>query len=180
MAWTAPTTAISGAVFTAAIFNASVRDNLNVTAAGVATTAARLIVTTGANAVTERAVDTNLVTTSQATTSLTYVNLATTGATVTITTGTRAFVMFGCAMANNIVGNGCRCAIDLSGATTSAASDTNSVLATSFNASDAFQFTWFTLFDPINAGSNVFQQKYKAINAGSASFSNRFVSIIPF
>lgn len=180
MAWTAPTTAIAGATFTATIFNASIRDNLNVTAAGVATTAGRIIVTTGANTVAERNIDTDAIGTSQATSSTSYTNLATTGPTVTITTGTRAMVIMGCGMSNSIVGNGARAAPDLSGATTSAASDANSVLMHSGNANDGFQFSWVTVFDPINAGSNVFQMKYKAVTAGSASFSNRVISIMPF
>lgn len=180
MAWTAPTTAVAGSVFTAAIFNASVRDNLNVTAVGVATASGRLIVTTAAKTVAERVPDTDTVGTSQATASTTYVNLATTGPTVTITTGTRALVILGCSASNNIVGNAARMTIDLSGATTSAASDTNSYMITSGNASDAYQGSWATLYDPINAGSNVFQAKYRAVTAGSASFSNRVVSIMPF
>jgi hypothetical protein len=180
VAWTAPTTAISGMVFSAAIFNASVRDNLNVTAAGIATSAGRLIVTTAAKVVTERNPDTDVVGTSQATASTTYVNLATTGPTVTITTGTRALVILGCSASNNVVGNAARMGIDVSGATTSAASDTNSYMISSGNASDAYQGCWTTLYDPINAGSNTFQAKYRAVTAGSASFSNRVVSIMPF
>ncbi len=180
MAWTAPTTAVAGSVFTAAIFNASVRDNLNVTAVGIATSAGRLIVTTAAKTVTERNPDTDAIATSQATASLTYVNLATVGPTVTITTGTKAMVILGCASSNSIVGNSGRMGIDLSGATTSAVSDTNSIEVTSGNASDAYQLSWVTIYNPINAGSNTFQAKYKAINAGSASFSNRVVSIMPF
>lgn len=180
MAWTAPTTAIAGAVFTAAIFNASVRDNLNVTAVGIASAAGRLIVTTAAKVVAERNPDTDTVGTSESTTSLSYVNLATTGPTVTITTGTRALVILGCSSSNSTVGNGARMGIDLSGATTLAVGDSNSFMSSSGNANDAYQGSWVTIFNPINAGSNVFQAKYRASTAGSASFSNRVVSIMPF
>ena len=180
MAWTAPTTAVAGDVFTAAIFNASVRDNLNVTAVGIATSAGRLIVTTASKTVTERNPDTDAIATSQATATTTYVDLATVGPTVTITTGTRALVILGCSSSNSITGNAGRMAIDLSGATTLAASDTNSFMVSSGNASDAYQGSWVTLYDPINAGSNTFKAKYRAVTAGSASFSNRVVSIMPF
>jgi hypothetical protein len=147
---------------------------------GVATASGRLIVTTASKTVTERVPDTDAIGTSEATASTTYVNLATTGPTVTITTGTRALVILGCSASNNIATNAGRMTIDLSGATTSAASDTNSFMISSGNASDAYQGGWVTLYDPINAGSNVFQAKYRAVTAGSASFSNRVVSIMPF
>lgn len=50
MAWTTPLTAVSGSILTAAQWNASVRDNLNETAPAKATTADRMFVTTGPNA----------------------------------------------------------------------------------------------------------------------------------
>lgn len=179
MAWTAPATAVAGTTFTAAIFNA-VRDNLNATGVAAASGAGQIIVTTAANAVTQRTPDVAFVGTTQTTASLTYVDLATTGPTVTITTGTKAIVIFGCMLSNNTVGDGARAAIDVSGASTYAASDTNSFLAESGNANDAFQGSWVTIYDPLTGGSNVFKLKYRAVGAGTASFSNRVTAIVPY
>ena len=53
MAWTAPRTWVTNEVVTKAIMDAHVRDNLLETAPAAATTADELIVTTGANAITE-------------------------------------------------------------------------------------------------------------------------------
>lgn len=54
MAWTVPITYYDGDPFTAAQWNTFVRDNLNATAPGVATTAGRLIVTSGKHQLAER------------------------------------------------------------------------------------------------------------------------------
>lgn len=180
MAWTVPTTAVAGATLTASIFNVSIRDNLNATATGVSTTSGRIIVTTAANAVAERNPSVAFTTTSETTTSTSYVNLATVGPTVTVTTGTKSLVIFGAAMSNNTAGQGARCAVDLSGATTSAASDTNSYLVESGNAGDGYQGSWVTVYTPINAGSNTWQLKYRLVGLGTATFSNRLMAIVPF
>lgn len=54
MAWTAPMTAVSGAVYTAAQFNTFVRDNLNETMPARATAAGNYFVTSGTNRISER------------------------------------------------------------------------------------------------------------------------------
>lgn len=180
MAWTAPSTAVAGDIFTASLFNTSIRDNLNATGVAAATSAGQIIVTTAANAVAARTPSVDSISTSQTRTSTTYGDLATVGPTVTVTTGTMALVIFGCQISNSTAGQGGRCAIDVSGATTQAADDNNSFLAESGNTSDAYQGSWVTVYDPINSGSNTFRLKYRLVGSGTATFSNRSVSIVPF
>src|SRR3712207_4741779 len=101
MAWATPLTAVSNAILSAAQWNASVRDNLNETGPAKATTAGRILVTTGANGIAERAVSSATVSTSQTTTSTSYTDLATVGAAVAVTTGTQALALWNVQMASS-------------------------------------------------------------------------------
>lgn len=180
MAWTAPMTAVAGTAFTAAQFNTYVRDNLNTTAPAVASAAGNIIVTTGLNAVTERVPSVGFVVTSQTTTNTSFVDLATVGPTVTVTTGIKCMVTFGCLISNSSVGQGGRMGIDLSGASTQVAADANSILAESGNANDGYKLTWSTIFNPLTPGSNVWKAKYRCAGSGTAAFAERVVAIVPF
>jgi len=180
MAWTAPPTVVARDVVTAALWNTSVRDNLNACAVALGTTAGRIFAATAANALAERVPDSNLVATGQTTTSTTYVDLATVGPTVTHSNGTMAMGSWGAIMSNNTAGQGARMGLDLSGATTAAASDTNSVCIESGNANDAFQVFWTTIFAGLTPGSETYKAKYRLVGTGTASFTTRIVSIIPF
>jgi hypothetical protein len=173
-------TAVAGTAFTAAQFNVYVRDNLNTTAPAVATTAGRIIVTTGLNSITERNPSVALVATSQGTATTTYTDLATTGPAVTVTCGVKAMVIIGGGVSNTTAGSGGRIAVDVTGAHTSAASDTNSFLAESGNASDTFKGTWVTIYSPITAGSSTFTAKYRCVGAATANFNDRLVAVVPF
>jgi hypothetical protein len=173
-------TAVAGTAFTAAQFNTYVRDNLNTTAPAVATTAGRIIVTTGLNSVTERNPDVGFLATSQGTATTTYTDLATVGPTITVTCGVKAMVIIGGGISNSTAGSGGRIGVDLSGANTSAASDTNSFLIESGNASDAFKGTWVTIFSPISVGSTQFRLKYRCVGAATATFNDRLVAVVPF
>jgi hypothetical protein len=174
-------TAVASVVFSAPNWNTHIRDNLNATGLGVlASGAGRYIAGTGLNGVAERAVGSAVVGTSQTTTSTTYVNLATTGPSTTVTTGTKAIIVIACGISNNTAGQGGRVAIDVSGAYTSAASDTNSICNESGGAADAFQGSWATLYDPITAGSSTFTLKYRLVGSGTATFVNRNILVVPF
>ena len=102
MAWTTPVTAVSGALLTAAQWNASVRDNLLETAPAKATTSGRIFVSTGANAIAQREIKTEYLSASGTTTSTSFVNLTGggTGPTVAVTTGVLALVNIQCQMNN--------------------------------------------------------------------------------
>lgn len=177
MTWTTPMTFVAGTTLTAAQLNVHLRDNLNETAPAKATTAGRLMVSTAANAIAERAITDATVTTSQTTVSTTYANLATVGPSVTVTTGTRALVFVSCAMFNSAAGNQGFMSIDVSSATTIAASDTYAVVYESSAASDAFGAAIAHLFTTLTAGSNVFTAKYR-VTAGTGTFFNRNMCVI--
>lgn len=120
--------------------------------------------------------------TDQTSTSTTYTDLATVGPSVTVTTGTKALVIFR-ANVHNGNGAGNRPSIDfaVSGATTRSAGDTtNAVMSsgTAISASDALRpsvvgFAVVTL----TAGSNTFTLKYKT-NSGTPGWSNREIAVI--
>lgn len=180
MAWTSPMTATSGAVLTAAQWNANVRDNLNETAVAKATTAGGLFVATGANALAERFMGGNTVLTSQSTTSTSYTDLATAGPSATVTTGTTATVLWFVKMDNTTNGSVSKCSVAVSGATTTAASDNYAAWCEHDSSNlDSLTFMGMNRFTALTAGSNTFTMKY-AVGANTGNFSNRQILVFPF
>jgi ABC-type glucose/galactose transport system permease subunit len=179
MAWSTPLTAVSNSTLTAAQWNASVRDNFLETAPAKATTAGRLIVTTGANSIAERQVGTASVLTSETTASTSPTNLATVGPTLTMTTGSRVIVILGSYMSNSTVSGTNSMFLEVSGATTVAATDP--ALAVHFRSSSAAGEAQLSYAFPLDltAGSNTFTAKY-AVNLGTGTFSRRRIIILPF
>lgn len=181
MAWSAPITAVTGNVFTAAQFNSSVRDNLNTTSPAVAATAGGIIVTTAANVVTQRTPQVAFVGDDEATATTTYVDLTTFGPAVTAVTGTKALITIGGGVSNSIAGLASRIAVTISGATSIAANDSDSYLVESGNISDHFQATWTYITSALNAGTNTFTAKYRtSAGGGISNFDNRLVGVVPF
>jgi hypothetical protein len=158
MAWTAPRTAAVGDVFTASWWNGDARDSLNV--------------------LNTRLNNTATVTTGETTTSTTFTDLATVGPTVSsLTTGTFALVFLGSAIDNNTAGSSGLMSVDVSGATTTAASDANS---TSYLSPAANQAARISTFVPLTltAGSNTFKAKYR-VTANTGTFTNRKILVLP-
>ena len=174
-------TAVAGVVFAASNWNTYIRDNFNAIGVGVMNSGGnRYLAGTGVGSVAERDPSIATVTTGQSTTSTTYVNLATVGPSVSVTTGGKALICIASSVTNNTGGMGGRVAADLSGATTSAASDTNSLLFESGGALDAFQGTWTTVYTSLNSGTNTFAHKYRLVGTGQATFGNRNMTVVPF
>lgn len=116
---------------------------------------------------------TNTVSTSETTTSTSYTNLATTGPSVTLTTRTKVLVIMTATLSNSAA-NDTRMSVDVSGATTTAASDGNAlryVGTTTARMSVAALLT-------VTAGSNVFTAKYK-VSAGTGTYANRDIIVVP-
>jgi hypothetical protein len=171
-------TAVAGATFTAAEFNQFVRDNLNETAPAKATAASQLFVSTGANAITTRVPSQATVVTSEPTSTGTYTNLATPGPAVTVTCGTIAIVSFAASHANNTINSASLSSVEVSGASSVAASDNWCILT---DGTPANQFTRqgvTHVFSGLTAGSNTFTMKYRA-GSNTASFQFREISVIP-
>jgi hypothetical protein len=177
MAWSTPLTAVANSALTAAQWNASVRDNLLETGPAKATTAGRLIVTNGANAIVEREVKKADISTSQTTTSSSFTDLATPGPTVTVTTGTKALVFASCQMANSGANSVTQMSVAVSGATTIAASQNDDLYNDGLGAGNANRATVAILFDALTAGSNTFKMQYR-VAANTGTFYDRSLIVM--
>lgn len=170
-------TAVANAAFTAAQFNAHVRDNLNETAVAKATTAGRWFVATGANSLAERAISAATVDTAETTASSSFADLTTDGPAVTVTTGTTALVSMSCQIANNTAGGVGVTGFAVSGASAVAASDTTGLNFESSAASDQARFGAFQLVTGLTAGSNTFKLRYRTLT-GTGTFSRRQIGVM--
>lgn len=181
MAWSTPLTAVSNATFTAAQFNASVRDDLLETFPAKATAAGQIAVSTGVNAIAVRTPTiTNIATSESFTPSATvFGDLATVGPTVgPLTTGTKAIVMYGAYLSNAVGGGSGVMSYAVSGATTIAASTTNAIRNVS-SASGETNRQFGIDMPTLTAGSNTFTAKYTSGTGGAVTALNRTLIVIP-
>lgn len=178
MAWTAPMTAVAGAIFSAAQFNSNVRDNLNETAPAKATAASQIPVSTGANAITMRTPTTARVDTLQSTAVTTYTDLATVGPAVTVSTGTIALVWFSAAIANSVDNSQSNASVAVSGASSVAANDNWRLMTDGITAGNYVRYGQFHAFTGLTAGSNTFTMKYRA-GSNTASYQLREILVLP-
>lgn len=115
------------------------------------------------------------VATSQGTASTSYTDLATAGPAVTVTTGTTALVTISATLTNS---NGLLISlmsVAVSGATTLAAADANSIQVLGGSApsgSRTFKLSSLT------AGDNTFTAKYRTNGASTATFFNRDITVV--
>lgn len=178
MAWTAPMTAVAGEIWTAAQFNANIRDNLLETMPGKATAANRIFVSNGLNTLAERVPSTATVSTTETTSSTTYVDLTTPGPSVTVTTGTAAIVWAVVRTQHSSSTGECSWSVAVSGATTIAASDNWRGLQSGVAAANPNRFGVCHLFTNLTAGSNTFTIKYRT-TAATATFLHRDIIVVP-
>lgn len=180
MAWTAPYTAIAGAVVTAADYNTYVRDNLLATEAALASTPGSMFIGTGVNSIAERIPAGDFVAASESTASTTYTDLTTPGPTVTVTTGTRAVVCVGARIGPNTAGatNSTKMSWAVSGATTVAAGDAWATGWVSLGTSGVVYTSRWYLVTGLTAGSNTFTAKY-AGSGGTGTYQYRSLHVIP-
>jgi len=150
--------------------------DLNETAAAKATAAGQWFVSTAANALAARFILEDTVATLETTTSLTFAALTTAGPIVTITTGTQALCFYTCQMTNNTANDSVTMAPQISGATTTAANDTDALRHRQGGTADDIRATALSLF-PLTAGSNTFTALYK-VNGGTGSFSQRNIVVM--
>lgn len=117
------------------------------------------------------------VTTAESTNSTTFTNLATTGPAVTLVTGTSVAVRMvatgymtsGSAAGSNIM------SVDVSGATTTAASDANSGLCSPATATGRFVL-YRTVILTVTAGTNTFTAKYRT-DSGTHTWERRAIEV---
>lgn len=178
IAWSTPPTAAAGDTFTASMWNTGVRDNLNMTAPAIATTAGRIIVTSGVNAVAQRAVVDGINDTGGTTTSTSYTATLSGGGTspsATVTSGTALMVFINSACANSAT-NWSLCAYAISGATTFAANDVLAVIQDGGSGKDD-RFGVSNLHQGITAGSNTVQLQYR-VTGSTGTFTKRRLQVM--
>ena len=178
MAWSTPKTWTASEQVDASEMNTELRDNLNETAPGIASASGRMIVTDGANSIVERIPAGGTVATSETTASTTYANLATAGPGLNVTTGTEAIVIITATMRNDTAGGQCIMSFAISGATTLAASDANSLTFESGHPADQYGASRVVFMSGLTAGSNTFSVKYR-VSSGTGTFVNRDIAVIP-
>lgn len=179
MTWTAPMTAVSGSIFTAAQFNTFVRDNLLETPAAKATTAGSIFATVSAGQIAERIPNRSLIVTSETTTSTSYADLPTVGPQVTVTHGTSALICVTARINVSVNNDGGQVGVDISGATTEAASNTH-CLRSDASLSNSNRMTAVRLHTTLTPGTSVFKLQYLVALAATGTFSAREIVVIPF
>lgn len=182
MAWSAPFTAVTGNVFTAAQWNQYARDNLLISEAAVALTAGGLICTTAANALIQRTPNVLMFPRYSTTTTTTYVDLPdATGPAIDVDNGTACLISVGGLMYNSNAGLGTRMTFALSGSNTLSATDDNSFYAESGTAGDTFHGTWTGVRTGMTAGTTTFTVKYRTTaGGGTSTFAHRLIAVVPF
>lgn len=179
MAWTTPRTWVTSEIVTASHMNTHVRDNFNESAPAKATSGSGFIVTTGANTILQRTAVSNEVLALQTTTSTSYTDLTSAGPSVTVTTGTIALVSIVAAIQNNTAGQTSYVGVDISGATSAAANDNQSLHFESTVATDEIRTSVCYIQDGLAAGSNTFKMQYR-VSGGTGAWQRRRIGVIPF
>lgn len=177
MTWTAPMTAVAGAVFTAAQYNTFVRDNMIESCVNKATVKNAVFAGNGLNEIVQRTPRWTAKTGGSTTTSLTYTDLVDgSGPTVTVETGSKAAVWIYCNQYND-AGNAAWMSFEVSGASAIGASDSFSV---QLQGTDGDRVGAGFLLDTLTGGSNTFTGKYRVSTAGTGFFSQRKITVWPF
>lgn len=176
MAWTAPNTAVAGSVFSAAMWNTFIRDNLMEFAAAQATTLGSIFATDAVNSIAERIPEQASSAGSDTTSSTSYTDLAGgAGPSVNLTTGTKALVFVYCNQQSS-AGIAAWMSYAVSGATSVAAVDNRAFqLKGTGGQRGGVPF----LHTGLTAGTNTFTAKYRVSTSGSATFSVRRIAVIP-
>jgi hypothetical protein len=175
-------TAVAGATFSAAQFNQYVRDNLNETAPAKASAAGQYFVATAANAIAARSCGSNTIATQEDTTSTSYADLTlgTVGPSVSVVTGTSAVVHIKAGISNATINIGTFMGFAVSGASSVAASDGNSINIAGVAAATRSRLGASIRLTGLVAGTNVFTAKYKVASPSTGTFVNRDLIVTPY
>lgn len=180
MAWTAPITFAAGSTLTAAQLNTYLRDNMLEQGPAIVTATGQYLLSDGANSLAAYVPAQSTATADVSTTSSTYVTLGSSTPSVTLTTGTRAIVTIAAGMSQNTDNLACYASYAISGATTTAASDSWSIHVDGVTGGN---FCRFSIMErpALTAGSNTFTMRYNAGGSGgTATFRDRQIAVIPF
>lgn len=175
MAWTAPMTAVDGTAFTAAQFNANVRDNLLETMPAKATTVGTYFVSTGNNSIAARRPIDSFIGTAQTTTSTTYTDLATVGPQIVAQVDAFAFLFYS-AEVSNATNTQNYMAIEVAGGILPA--NDNYSLSVQTAGASTKKFGNFLRLN-VSPGVYTITAKYRVL-AGTATFSQRSLALLNF
>jgi hypothetical protein len=176
MAWSAPMTAVSNSVFTAAQFNTFIRDNLNETAPAKASTSGAHFAVSGTNEISERISTTTNLLIAETTTSTSYTDLTTIGPAVTVETGPMALVLVHGSIENTGAGSS-RMAYEVTGDSSIAPAD-NRGIGTFGVAGVGIVASGVALHDDLTPGTNTFTAKYR-VASGTGTFQSRRIVVFP-
>jgi hypothetical protein len=181
MAWSTPLTAVANASLTAAQWNASVRDNLLMTAPALATTTGSIFGVSTTNAIAQRTPASASQLGGESTTNTSYTivlsgGAGTSGPAVTATTGVRALVAWHCRQSTSVSGTNVWTALGVTGASAIAASDNISI---SVDVTGQLFHGMCYVESSLTAGSNNFQMNYR-VSGGTGTFASRRVNVVPF
>lgn len=178
MVWSAPMTAVSGAIFTATQYNQFIRDNLLETGiAKLGFLTPGYAVMTGTNSISAR-YGTASSDFGGTTTSTSYVDVAGPLA-LSVQSGARAMVYWSCLVDNNTATTFSLSSIAVSGSTTIAASDSWCTQRDTVTAANPIQIFGHHQFTALTPGLNTFTMRHY-VSAGTGSFTNRNLIIFPF
>jgi hypothetical protein len=180
MTWSAPPTAVYQQAPPYTWWNTYVRDNLNETAPGKATTAGSIFVGTAANAIAERIPNNTNTLVSETSTSTSYADIpaGTVGPSLTITSGPKILIIVSAALSNSTVNADTYMAPDVTGAFTQGAADNYALIHTSATANARHHGSLAIIYN-VTAGSSTYLAKYK-VSAGTGTFNARRIGAIPF
>lgn len=186
MAWTAPFTAISGAVFMAAQFNSFVRDNLNESAPAKATTPGSIFAVSATNEIAERTPDAFSDAELVSITSSTFAapSTGTAGPSITVTTGVMALVGFRAMLRVESATARVEMAYAISGATTRAATTTRSMGYSVSNSGTAsstglnLRGSVVDLATNLTPGDNTFTLQYN-VSSSTGQAADRRIWVLP-
>lgn len=119
--------------------------------------------------------------TSETTTSSSFTDLATPGPAVTVTIGANglALVILACQCSNGTISDYAVMGFAASGANTIAASLQRALVNKAAAAADDKAMSWSYLATGLSSGSTTFTAKYEIVTGGTATFVNRYISVIP-
>jgi hypothetical protein len=178
MAWTAPITWTDGAVLTAAQMNQQVRDNLLQTFPAKATTPGQYAVATGANAITMRAGEGQLVDSLHSVTSTSYAGGAGPSVTKTVTQG--ALVGIYSYIDNTASNHAAFMTFEVTGAHTLAALDHRAIaMSNGATIAAAAQLGAVYYLDGFTAGSCQFVARYR-VSGGTGRFDHKRLWVMPY
>lgn len=136
----------------------------------------RVLVYNGSAWVTITPVSTWISASRQTTTSTSYVDL-TGDLSTSIQTGTKALVTFGAELDTSAAAMYAYLAVDITGATTTAAADGNAITIGQLTVNAVIGCSKTILFSSLTAGVNTFRLRYR-VTAGTGGYQNRFMSVV--